>query len=96
MAMKLNSAEDYEHLCNVRLTKEKYPIAFKNKVDELLEQGCYGNREEAENAVSGMEIELELYYHKEYGLFAVESDAVESGTIYSPYNGEICEEYKED
>ena len=43
---------------------------------------------------NGMEIELEIYYEKGTGLFAVESEAVESGTIYSPYTGELCEEPK--
>lgn len=90
--LRLNSVEDYEHLCNVRLAKEKYPIAYENKVQELVEQGL--PRIDAEKCVNDMVIELELYYHKEYGLFAVESDAVESGTIYSPYNGELCEEPK--
>ena len=90
--MKLNNAENYEHLCNVKLTKEQYPIAFENKVSELMEQGLFSTREEAEKAVTEMEIELELYYHKDYGLFAVESEAVEGGTIYSPYSGELCEE----
>jgi hypothetical protein len=41
-----------------------------------------------------MEIELEIYYEKGTGLFAVESETVESGTIYSPYTGELCEEPK--
>lgn len=40
-----------------------------------------------------MEIELEIYYEKGTGLFAVESEAVESGTIYSPYTAEVCENY---
>lgn len=30
-------------------------------------------------------------YEKDYGLFAVEEGAVESGTIYSPYNGNLAE-----
>jgi hypothetical protein len=39
-----------------------------------------------------MEFELEIYYEKGTGLFAVESEAVESGTIYSPYTAELCED----
>ena len=46
------------------------------------------SREEAESVIKDMEIELEIYYEKGYGLFAVESEAVESGTIYSPYSKE--------
>lgn len=93
--MKLNGADTYEHLCNVKLSKEKFPIAFENKVQEIMEE--YGwERGKAEELVGDMSIELELYYEKGYGLFAVESEAVEGGTIYSPYSGEECEEYKED
>jgi hypothetical protein len=72
------------------LTKDKYPVAFENKVQELMEE-CKLTREEAEESVSKMEIELEIYYEKGYGLFAVESGAVDSGTIYSPYSGELSE-----
>ena len=88
MAHKLNNGDNYEHLCNVVLTKDKYPIAFEEKVQELLEEGCATNREEAENMVSEMEIELEIYYEKGFGLFAVESGAAESGCVYSPYSKE--------
>lgn len=87
MAKKLNTAENYEHLANVKLTKEKYPIAYENKVEELMEENSM-SREEAESVIKDMEIELEIYYEKGYGLFAVESEAVESGTIYSPYSKE--------
>jgi len=90
--VKLNNSDNYEHLCNVRLTKDKFPIAFENKVQELLDEKVANTREEAENIIKDMEIELELYYEKGYGLFAVESEAVESGTIYSPYSGELCAE----
>lgn len=90
--VKLNNSDEYEHLCNVTLTKEKFPKAFAAKVEELIEEGVCKTKEEAESVVSNMEIELELYYEKGTGLFAVESDAVESGTIYSPYTAELCEE----
>ena len=94
MAVKLNNSDTYEHLCNVVLTKDKFPIAYENKVQELIEEGCVDSREEAEAQIKDMEIELEIYYEKGTGLFAVESEAVESGTIYSPYTGELCEEPK--
>lgn len=91
MKVKLNSSENYEHLCTVKLTKEKYPIAYENKVLELMED-CNMSEAEAEALIKDMAIELEIYYHKGYGLFAVESEAVESCTIYSPYSGELCED----
>ena len=90
--LRLNNSDDYEFLCNVTLTKEKFPIAFENKVQELLEEGVCSTREDAERTVEYMSIELELYYHKGYGLFAVDSEAVASGTIYSPYSGELYED----
>ena len=86
---KLNNVSNYEHLCNVKLTKDKFPIAFATKVEELIEQGVCETKEEAESLVADMEIELELYYEKGHGLFAVETEAVDSGTIFSPYT---CEE----
>lgn len=47
-------------------------------------------REQAEECIEKMEVELELYYEKGFGLFAVDSEAVTSGTIYFPYSGELC------
>lgn len=85
---KLNNSNEYEHLCNVKLTKEKFPKAFAAKVDELIEEGVCTTKEEAEAIIADMEIELEIYYEKGYGLFAVESEAVNSGTVFSPYSGE--------
>ena len=95
MAVKLNNSDNYESIGTIVLTKEKFPIAFNAKVEELLEEGVETDREEAERLVSQMEIELELYYEKGTGLFAVESEAVESGTIYSPYTAELCEKADE-
>ena len=74
------------------MSKERFPKAFAAKVEELLEEGVCSTEEEAESVVEDMEFELEIYYEKGTGLFAVESDAVESGTIYSPYTAELCEE----
>ena len=91
MAVKLNGDDTYEPIL-VTLTKDKFPIAFENKVQELLEEGCFETREEAEKVVSSYPIEIELYYEKGLGLFAVESGAVESHYgIYSPYTRELCE-----
>ena len=95
VALKLNSAENYEAITIV-LTKDKYPIAYNNKIEELVEQKLYPTKEEAEKQNPKFELECEIYYHKHCGVFAVESDAVESSTVYSPYSGEIYEEYKEE
>ena len=87
--LKLNNADDMELLGTFKLNKEKYPIAYEAKVQELLEEGI-PTRKEAEDMVDDMEFNLELYYHKGYGLFAVEAEVVECGTIYSPYNKELA------
>lgn len=77
----------------VILNRYKNPISFKNKVDELMEQGAFDTREEAEKWVEGTPIVLELMYEKHNGLFAVESEAIDAG-LYSPYSQEeIVVEY---
>ena len=51
MVVKLNGDDTYEPIL-VTLTKDKFPIAFENKVQELLEEGCFETREEAEKVTS--------------------------------------------
>ena len=88
--MKLNNPENYESI-KVRLSQEKTPIAFGEKVKELV--GCGLSKEEAEEQVSQTEFELEFYYEKDFGLFAVEADAVGGGAdIFSPYSREQLED----
>ena len=91
MAVKLNTYDNYESI-KVTLSKGEYPIAYNNKIEELVEEGLYKTTEDAENDNPTIEIEMEIYYEKHYGLFAVESGAVESGTIYSPYTSELCDD----
>lgn len=91
MAVKLNNYDNYEPI-KVTLSKGEYPIAYNNKIEELVEEGLYKTTEDAENDNPTIEIEMEIYYEKHYGLFAVESAAVESGTIYSPYTSELCDD----
>lgn len=90
MAFKLNNSDEYIHLCNVRLSD--YPQIFKLKCEELVEEGCAKDIEEAKEMAKDWETELEIYYEKGYGLFAVDSEAVTSGTIYSPYSAELGED----
>ena len=91
MAVKLNTSDNYESI-KVTLSKVEYPIAYNIKIEELVEEGLYKTTEDAENDNPTIEIEMEIYYEKHYGLFAVESGAVESGTIYSPYTSELCDD----
>ena len=59
---KLNNSNEYEHLCNVTLTKEKFPKAFAAKVDELIEEGVCTTKEEAEAVIADMVIELKSLF----------------------------------
>lgn len=86
--IKLNDANQYEPI-EISLSPAKTPIAYKNKVHELI--GCGLSCEEAEKEAL-KPIELEIYYETDCGLFLIESDAVESGTVYSPYTGKLCDE----
>lgn len=74
---------------DIYLTPDKFPIAFKNKVDELLEQKLFDNRKDAEDDVMSCPIELDLVYEKHSGLFAVESEALD--LCVSPYSGKEIE-----
>ena len=74
----------------IRLDRVKTPNSFKNKVDELMEQGAFDTREEAEKWVEETPIVLEMLYEKHSGLFAVESEAIDSGLV-SPYTRKVIE-----
>ena len=95
MAVKLNNADNYEPII-IKLDKTNTPIAYGLKIKELVGQGLYPNEEVAEKDNPTFEMECEIYYDVDSGVFAVESGAVESGTIYSPYSGELCEEVERD
>ena len=84
--IKVNNEDCYESIL-VILDENKYPIAHKNKVDELMERGVFKSVEEAKEWVNNTPIELELYYEKDAGLFAVEAEAIDSASesLCSPY-----------
>ena len=85
-AIKMNNADNYESI-NITLSKENTPIAYQNKLDELMDCKAFDTQAEAEAWLNETPIELELYYENGYGLFGVESEAVESTEINSPYSG---------
>ncbi len=85
-AIKMNNADNYESI-NIILSKENTPIAYQNKLDELMNCKAFDTQSEAEKWLSETPIELELYYENGYGLFGVEAEAVESMKIQSPYSG---------
>ena len=84
--IKVNNEDCYESIM-VILDENKYPIAHQNKVDELMESGAFESVAEAKKWVNTTPIELEIYYEKDAGLFAVESDAIDNCSEYlcSPY-----------
>jgi hypothetical protein len=89
--MKLNNSDNYESI-TIQLSKEKTPIAWEQKVISNMNSGL--SREEAEKEADKT-IEVEMYYDADAGLFLVEAEAVESGTIYNPYSGELIDEADE-
>lgn len=90
--VRLNNSDQME-LIEVYLTKSEHPIAYEAKKKELMENGL--SEMEADMFLHKTPFILEIYYDKDNGLFAVESEAVESGTVYSPYTGELCEKSEE-
>ena len=48
MAVKLNNIDNYEPIMVV-LTEDRYPIAYNNKIQELVEQEVYDTIENAKN-----------------------------------------------
>lgn len=74
---------------NIQLSRDKTPIAFKNKLNELMEQGCFETEEEAIEFIESAPIKMELYYEKGHGLIMVESEALDCNyDVFSPYTKE--------
>ena len=88
--MKANKVGQEETI-SVFLTRKSFPIAFQNKLNELMEQGAFNSEEEATRWIESNPIVLEIMYEKNNGLFAVESEAIESNCLMSPYSGEEIE-----
>ena len=91
MAVKINKP-GYEEVIEVRLSREKTPKAFKEKLEELMEEGAFDTEEEAIEWSEKTTFVMEIYYEKGSGLFLVESEALENGDIVSPYTKELLEE----
>ena len=84
--MKANKVGQEETI-EVLLTRKSFPIAFQNKLNELMECGAFYNEEEATRWIESNPIVLEIMYEKNWGLFAVESEAIENSNLMSPYSG---------
>lgn len=91
MAVKINKP-GYEEVIEVRLSREKTPKAFKEKLEELMEEGAFDTEKEAIEWIEKTPFVMEIYYERGSGLFLVESEALENGDIVSPYTKELLEE----
>ena len=87
MAIKINEP-NHEEVIEVKLSREKTPIAFKEKLDELMEEGAFDTEKEAIEWIEKTPFVMEMYYEKGQGLFLVESDAIDNCDIVSPYTKE--------
>ena len=87
MTIKINEP-NHEEVIEVRLSREKTPIAFKEKLDELMEEGAFDTEKEAIEWIEKTPFVMEMYYEKGHGLFLVESEAIDSCNIVSPYTKE--------
>ena len=87
MAIKINEP-NHEEVIEIRLSREKTPIAFKEKLDELMEEGAFDTEKEAIEWIEKTPFVMERYYEKGQGLFLVESEAIDNCDIVSPYTKE--------
>jgi hypothetical protein len=87
---KLHNSDEYEHI-TVFLNETDHPIAFAKLTKSLVDSGL-SEKEAWKEAYAQQPMEMELYYESDAGLMLVEPGAVESGTIYSPYSGELYED----
>ena len=74
-----------EETIDVTLDPNKHPKAFATKVAELIEYGM--SEEDAEKFVLSAPFCMELYYSKDKGLFAIESESLEFSEPCDPYTG---------
>lgn len=74
-------------MIEVHLSEHQHPVAYSNKIKELLQTGL--DREQAAQFLATNPFRLELYYETGSGLFAVESEALSGNaqSIVSPYSG---------
>ena len=91
MAVKINK-HGHEEVIEIRLSREKTPKAFKEKLEELMEEGAFNTEKEAIEWIEKTPFVMEIYYERGSGLFLVESEALENGDIVSPYTKELLEE----
>lgn len=67
----------------ISLSPETSPLAYAEKVNELMEE-CGLSKEEAEREAL-RPIPVELVYERNCGLFAIEKEVVDCSDVWSPY-----------
>lgn len=78
---------DAPETIEVYLSEHGTPVAYKQKLSELIRTGL--SEPEARSVLKNS-IELDIIYHPENGLFAIESEVVASALpLYSPYSGQV-------
>ena len=85
--MKLNTNGN-EEIVMLHIDEREHPIAYKAKLDELIESGL--SEDEARNAIS-QGFTMEVYYAPNQGFFLVESESIGCTPIFNPYDGTECE-----
>ena len=82
--LRINPAGS-EELVEISLDPINTPIAYANKVADLVNSGLdYPSAKR----LAKEPMEMEVYFQKGLGLFLVETEAVESTDIFSPYTAE--------
>ena len=83
--LKINPAGT-EEVIEIYLDPVKHPIAYAAKKQELINSGL--SEKDAEDFILKTSFEMELYYSIDQGLFLIESEPLESITVYNPYDGQ--------
>ena len=89
-AIDINPPSECESKTMV-LQRDKFPKVYATKREELIEEGL--SEEQADEVLSCIAFEMEFYYSKHNGLFAVEAEAVASGKIADPYTQIPCKDW---
>jgi hypothetical protein len=79
---------------DVLLSKEKTPFVYEMKKKDFMDSGL--SEQEAEKMLEITPIQLELVYSYEHGLWAIESEALESINPFCPYTGTEIENPEND
>lgn len=83
----LKITEDTGDTIEIYLCPNKHPVAYQRKKYELINSSGM-SKKEAERYLLQTPFVLELFYTIDQGLFAIESEPLDSIEVYNPYTGE--------